>query len=121
MNINLNEETIQKALDEQTTKAVESAFKDYAIEQAIRDRITKCLIDDIISDALAKSVDMVDVNALAKGLAEQIAKTSVSAAHHLLLENTVATIAHLRGIESYQNDFSEKMDRLRAELKSHEK
>ena len=118
MEIKLDTQVIQKALDEQTLKATEEAFKSYAITSAIKERMSEVLIDGILSSALAKAIEQVDVDQLAQSMAETIARSSVAAASTLLVDSTVASIAKLRGYESYQDDYKAKMDTLRAEIKS---
>jgi len=117
--INLDPNVIQKSLDEQAQKATEAAFKSYAVESAIKDRLTNALIGEALTKATTQAIDKIDIESLSQALADQISKTTVAAVSKMITDSTVSTIAKLRGYESYQDDYDAKMNALRCEIEAH--
>lgn len=116
MNIQLNSEQIESAIDSHINKAVEDALKHYSVQESIAESITKDIASGVIGTALHRALKSVDADTLTARLATEIEKAMTGAVVRLLHEGLAHTLLKLRGINDYASNYQAERARILAEL-----
>lgn len=103
MDIKLNEEELQEAINSKMNKAVENALMDYSIQKVIAEKITQSFACGVIGEALDKALASMDVTELTTVLAKEISKATTRAAVHILTDGLIETLLNLRKIPDYDD------------------
>lgn len=122
MNIEINQELLEKSVNEHITKAVGNALAGYNVREAIGQKISDAVASGAIGEAISKAVSSMDTNALTLALAEQIQRTMTGAVCNIVEEGVCGLLLKLRGVpeydrENFAKEKAEIMASLRVRLK----
>ena len=116
MQINLDQDKINAAIDQTASKAVEDALKGFAIQQAIADVVSKEVATGAIAQAIRQAVQQMDTVKLTQHLSAELQRHTTRAVTHILQEGLLQAVCRLRGIGDYsENDRRERL-KLKTEL-----
>ena len=113
MDIKVDNETIEKAINENINKAVVNAIGGYEIQQAISKKLSEDVAYKAIGEALDKAIAGIENNKLSQAIAEEMQRTIIKSVSHVVKESTIAIILKLKGIQEYNKEqFKTEHDRL---------
>jgi hypothetical protein len=113
MDITIDNEKLQEAINNKISKAVEEALGGYEVKSAVANKITESFAHGVIGEAMDKAIASMDVVALTSSLANEIAKATTRAAIHCLTDGLVKTLLAIRNIPDYER---EKYEHARLEI-----
>lgn len=113
MNIKINQESVDRAINENINDAICNALKSYEIEKAIADRISDSIASGVIAKSVDKAITQMDSDALTNALAEQIQRTAIASTVTIMRSGFIDTVMKLRGISEYDEA---KRTKARAEI-----
>lgn len=117
MNIQLNPEQIEAAINSHINKAVEQALAGYEVRQAISEKLTRDIASGVVGEALNNAVASIDSHALTQKLAEEIQRAMTGAVVNLLHAGLADTLLRMRGLNDYSQGYKEERARIIAELR----
>lgn len=113
MNIKINQELVDQAINQNINDAICKALKSYEIEKAITDRVSNSIASGVIAESVDKAITQMDADALTNALAEQIQRTAIASTVSIIRDGFVDTIMKLRGVSEYDEA---KRAKARAEI-----
>lgn len=116
MQINIDNEAVQSAIDSSVAKAIQQAVGGYNVTQAIGQKITDEVISGAIGAALSKALAEINTDDLVKSLTFQIQRTTTSAVCRLLSESMVELVMKIRGKNEYSAGYKEARAIVAAEI-----
>lgn len=118
MNIEINQELLDKSVNEHITKAVDNALAGYNVREAIGQKISEAVASGAIGEAISNAVSSMDTNALTLVLAEQIQRTMTGAVCNIVEEGVCGLLLKLRGVQEYDRDrFAKEKAEIMASLR----
>ena len=101
MEIKINQEEVQAALDNGTTTAIKNAFEGYSMRNAIEKVLAEAVLPDVMGTAIRGAVDLIDAKALQGALSAQMSRSITKSVQFMLQEATINMIMDLRKIPDY--------------------
>ena len=115
-----NDETIQKAFDESAGKAISSAFVDYKVQSALKEKVVDNVIGEVFTNATIKIIEeKLDIENLTKVISAEINKNLVSGVVQIIRKSFVVLLFNIRKGNSYltSKDEDTLKQKIEAELK----
>lgn len=103
MEIKINENDLQEAINSRITKAIETALSGYGVQSAIEEKLTADITMGMIGDSLEAALKEIDTGALTNSISVEIQKAMVSAVTHIIYEGLASVMVDLRKIPSYDD------------------
>ena len=107
MEIKINTEAIEAAINASASKSIESAMGGYQAQQAIAAIVTESFSSEVLRDSITKALAQVDREKITTALAEQLQKKAISATV-LLLESTFAEMLTQLDCRGYVSEAERK-------------
>jgi len=104
MEIKIDEEQVQKALDEQATAGIKNAFEGYAIRSTIEKAIAESVIPSIVTSAMEQAASTIDVQELSQHLAQEIAKSVTRGVQGIIRETMIKIIMDIKKVPEYDKE-----------------
>lgn len=116
MQLNIEKEAIERAINETATRAFEKAMAGYEIQQAIANVVTTEVAEGTIAQAIRSAVEKMDTDQLVVRLAEELQKATTRAVVHILQEGLLEVVCKLRGVRDYGDEGRKDREKLRVLL-----
>lgn len=120
MDITIDHDVIEKAINEQINAAVVSALGGYDVQKAISATITEDVANGLIAGALRNALSKLDTATLTLRLAEEIQRAMTGAVVHLLHRGLAETLVNISGKNLYSRDRDDEVKRVLAEIRAQE-
>ena len=98
MNITIDMEAVQAAVNETITKEVSQAAISYETKKRIGEAIANAFAWGPINDAVEKGVREADVDTLAKAIVSEVLRTTAQTARLVLEDAAIDVICRIRGV-----------------------
>lgn len=108
MEIKVDTEEMQAAIDKGATSAIKSAFEGYSMRSAMEKVVTDSVLPTVIGSAISGAIDKFDIESLQKAVAEQMARSITSGVQLMFRETTIDMLLMLRKVPDYDKDRREK-------------
>ncbi len=119
MEVKIDNEMLQNAINGTVAKSVGVALGSYDVQTAIGGMIAKEVVEGAIGEAIRMAIDKVNTAALVETLAKEIARSATAATVTILDEAMLETLCRIKGIDTgpYAGDKSRaEKERLRAQV-----
>lgn len=118
MNISIDSELIEKAINEKINAAISSALGGYEVQKAIGATITEDVASGLIAGALRDAIARLDTAHLTLRLAEEIQRAMTGAVVNLIHRGLAETLVNLSGTSLYSSNREEEITRVLAEIRA---
>lgn len=116
MEIRFDDATMQATIQEHVAKAIAESFGDYNVRGAIRDSVTKQVVEGVLAKAMTTAVEQIDIDGLTTALAKELAKASAASVVLMLRSFAAEALYKIRGHSDYGQDKERTMAAIRKEL-----
>jgi len=117
MDIKLDEDRLEGAINEKIMEAVEKALGGYNVQEAIGDTVKNQIAYGVVNESVERAIGSLNIEGLTKSLAVEIEKATAAAVVTILMEGVVDIVCKIRGLKDFEKDYQQKRDKIRAELK----
>lgn len=104
MEIKIDEKLMQQVMDEQTSKAMQSAFSDWEISRKIKETIIESVMPELLVRSVTEAASRIDVSSLTQAIADEMSRALVRSISHVVKETMINVIIKIKGIESYDTE-----------------
>lgn len=101
MEIKINQDEVQAALDNGTTAAIKNAFEGYSMRNAIEKVLAEAVLPDVMATAIRGAVSQIDIDELQGALSKQMSRSITKAVQTMLQDATINMLLDLRKIPDY--------------------
>jgi hypothetical protein len=101
MEIKIDEVQVQKALNDQATLSIKTAFEGYQIKSAMEKTITDSVIPEIMTMSICSAVKQIDIEALTQSLAREMAIAVTKGVQAIVTDSMIEIIMRMRKIPDY--------------------
>lgn len=108
MEIKINEQDLEAAINSKIQIAIGSALEGYGVRSAIEEKLTSDITYGLIGDALQNALEQMDTGNLTNVISIEIQRAMVSAVTHVIYEGLASILTDLRKIPSYDEKAREK-------------
>lgn len=108
MEIRIDENVIQEALNDQATKGLANAFGNYGIRSAIQEVIANSVIPEIMATAVVDAASKIDTERLTQCVAEELTRAVIKGTQAIVRETMTTILLDIRKIPDYERDKREK-------------
>jgi len=116
MDIKIDAQQVEKAINEQVGKAIADALSGYDVRQAIAKSLSTEIAEGAIHQALKRATANLDLERLTATLASEIERAATASTVGLLQESFVSVVAKLRNISEYGDEYKRERTAIRMEL-----
>lgn len=113
MEIKVDEEKVQEAVNEHINRAVGNAISAYSVQSAISEKIANEVTCGAISVSIEQALNNINTVVLTNAISEQIQRAMMSAVSHIIYDGLCDVLIKMRNIPSYE---SEKREKARIEI-----
>lgn len=117
MNIEIQQETIDQAIEGLVQSGVKEAIKSYRVEAAVKERLGLAFQDGNLAESIKQGVANVNTDQITQAIALQLQRSSTHLVSELLGEAVAKLIADMRGLRDYDDDDKAERRRLAEECK----
>lgn len=108
MEIKIDTEEMQAAIDKSASSAIKSAFDSYSMRSAMEKVVTDSALPAVIGSAISSAIDQLDVQSLQKSVAEQMTRSITSGVQFMFRETTIDMLLMLRKVPDYDKERREE-------------
>lgn len=116
MEIKIDEQQVQEAMNKQATLGIKNAFEGYGVRSTIETAIAESVIPAIITEAITQAAATIDTAKLQNILAQEIARSVTSGVQHIIRETMINIILDIKKVPSY-DDKKRSEERAKLEAK----
>jgi len=102
--INIDEATVQAALDSQATAGIKAAFEGYSVRSTIEKAIAESVVPAMIANAIEKAASSIDIDNLQKHLAEEMARSVTRGVQAVIRDTMVEVILSIQKVPEYDKE-----------------
>lgn len=117
MKIEVRQEMIDEAITSLVQSGVQSAIKSYAVEDAVKERLSFAFEDGNLANAIKEGVANVNTDHITQAIALQLQRSATHMVSEVLAASMVDVIAKLRDISDYSEEGKAERQRLTEEFR----
>ena len=117
MQIEINQQTVQEAINSKINQAVVDAIGSYNVSAMISEKLAEFLSRALIIESIDKAFDNNTREKMVAAVSDQIIKTTVKSVNHVMMQTTAKMIVDMKGIQTYETEkYKKAMLEVLAEL-----
>jgi hypothetical protein len=99
--IKIDAAEVQRHVDAELGGIVAQAMKSYEVQKSLESAFAASATSGKLAAAISAAVELLDMDAMTSALAEQLARSYVAGAVHLLRSSVIKTMMDLEGLPTY--------------------
>lgn len=116
MNIEINEDQVQKAAGESIQKALDDALSGWQVQDLLKKTIADQIATGAMVEGVKRAMESIDASGISSALAKQIEIAATQAVIALIKESFVDVACRMRGVKDYAPDYESRRAAMMAEM-----
>lgn len=117
MNIEIDQKTVDSAVEELVKSGVAEAIQGYGVRDAVKASLSEAFENGNLAKSIQEGIANVNTDHISQAIALQLQRTSTHMVSELLGEAVSKIVCDLRGLLTYDNDDKAERRRVAEEMK----